>query len=219
MTDVKICGLSDEASVEASVSAGANYVGFVYFPPSPRHISIERAAELQKLLPRDVFDVLVMVDPENDFIEQLADGSLGYTPKYIQLHGHESPERVQQIFAISKSWAGPSLIKAIPVETAIDINRAIDYMPYVDMILFDAKPPQKPEMLPGGNGISFQWSLMKGRGFDREWMLSGGLHVDNVREAIRQSGAKIVDVSSSVESSPGVKDVRLIHEFVNAAKK
>jgi len=206
---VKICGLADEHAVEAVIAAGADYAGFVYFPASPRHITFERAAELKSLLPSSVHSVSVIVDPNDALLTQV---KTVLKPDYVQLHGKETPERVQ---AIKKIFPGIKIIKAISVRSGDDIAQAVSYEA-ADMLMFDAKPPTN--MLPGGNALSFDWALLKGRQFSKPWFLSGGLNANNVAEAIRISGTKMADVSSGVESAPGVKDAVLIEAFVKAAR-
>lgn len=208
-TSVKICGLTDETAIRAVTMANADYAGFVYFPKSPRHLTPTRAAELKQLLPSSIHAVSVLVDPDDAL---LADIMSALKPYALQLHGKETPQRVA---AIKKRYPGVQLIKAIPVQTGDDIARAHSYEA-ADMLLFDARPPK--DSLPGGNGLAFDWALLKHRDFGKPWFLSGGLDADNVREAIQASGAKMVDVSSGVESSPGKKDASRIEAFVKAAR-
>ncbi len=209
---VKICGLKNADAVSAAVNAGADYVGFVYFPPSPRHITPAEAAKLMAKLPASTKSVMVAVDPDNDWIDQI---DFHTPPAFIQLHGKETPDRVREI----KSRCHESkIIKALPVSTGDDVAFAMRYSDCADMLLFDARPPKLPGILPGGNGLSFDWALLKDREFPLPWILSGGLTSDNVADAVRLSGATIVDVSSGVESAPGVKDASLIRDFIKAAK-
>ncbi len=209
---IKICGLTDEAALHAVIQAKADYAGFVYFPASPRHLTLERAAELKALLPASIQSVSVAVDADDALIKRIA-GVL--KPDALQLHGKETPERLH---AIRKLLPGCQLIKGIPIKTADDVASAMRYSDVADMLLFDARAPELPGMLPGGNGISFDWALLKNRQFSKPWFLSGGLNADNVGEAIRLSGATMVDVSSSVERAPGVKDAGLIGAFIKAAR-
>lgn len=208
----KICGVSDRAAIDAAVAGGARYVGFVFFPKSPRHVTSGQAAELSALLPESVIPVALVVDPDDDLIAEI-DTQAGV--KMFQLHGNESPERVAEI----RLRTGKQVMKAIKVSDAADFDAAAAYLDVADMLLFDAKPP--PEManaLPGGNAISFDWTLLAGRDWPLPWMLSGGLDAENVAEAIRVSGASAVDVSSGVESVPGVKDAVRIADFLEAVK-
>lgn len=208
---VKICGLRDPQSVQSAIDAQADYVGFVHYAASPRHITFQDAAQLKSLLPASVLSVCVLVDPDDGLIEQ---ASSVLKPAFFQLHGKESPQRVQ---AIRSRFPDIRLIKAISVRSAQDLAAASAYYDCCDMLMFDAKAPEGAA-LPGGNGLSFDWTLLKGQKFGLPWMLSGGLTCDNVAHAIDQTGAIIVDVSSGVEQKAGVKDAALIHAFVKAAK-
>jgi len=205
---IKICGLTDEAATQSVIEAGADYAGFVYFPASPRHVSLNKAAKLIAMLPESIPSVLVMVDPDNAL---LANATSRFKPSYFQLHGKETPERVQDI---RKNHPSIKLIKALSVRSSDDVARANAFIPHVDALMFDAKPPELPGMLPGGNGLSFDWALLKNREFPLPWFLSGGLNGDNVADAVRESGAQMLDISSGVERSPGVKDPALIEAFI-----
>jgi phosphoribosylanthranilate isomerase len=208
----KICGVSDRAAIDAAVAGGARYVGFVFFPKSPRHVTPGQAAELSALLAESVVPVALVVDPDDDLIAEI-DKQAGV--KMFQLHGSESPERVAEI----RSRTGKQVMKAIKVSDAADFDAAAAYLDVADMLLFDAKPPtEMANALPGGNAISFDWTLLAGRDWPLPWMLSGGLDAENVAEAIRVSGASAVDVSSGVESVPGVKDAVRIAVFLEAVK-
>jgi phosphoribosylanthranilate isomerase len=204
---VKICGISEERSLQQAVNSGVHLIGFVHFTRSPRHISLDRAAELKALLPAHVGSVMVLVDPDDALLEAI---SKQVAPTYLQLHGKETPARVNEI---RKRYPEQKIIKAIPVSEKADLAQANSYD--VDMLMFDAKPP-KNATLPGGNGVAFDWKIMKAFASKKPWMLSGGLTPDNVAEAIRESGAKLVDVSSGVESAPGKKDPEKIRAFINA---
>lgn len=209
---IKICGLTDAASVQAAAQAGAAYAGFVHFPASPRHVALEKAAALQALLPAAMRSVCVLVDPDDTLLEQVASR---LSPHYIQLHGDEPPERLR---AIRERFPKTGIIKALKVRASDDVAQAMRYTAHADMLLFDAKPPQLAGMLPGGNGLAFDWALLANREFPLPWLLSGGLNAENVGAALRQTGARMVDVSSGVESSPGVKDAALIHAFALSVK-
>jgi len=209
---IKICGLTDIQAVRAVTDARADYVGFVYFAGSPRHIELSRAAELKALLPATIRSVSVLVDPDDGLLEQVQSQ---LAPDYVQLHGKETPQRLH---AIRQRFPAIKIIKALRIRTADDVAQAMHFTPHADMLLFDAKPPELPGMLPGGNGLAFDWALLRNREFALPWFLSGGLQPDNAAEAIRRTGAAIVDVSSGVERAPGVKDAALIHDFVKAAR-
>jgi len=212
MIKVKICGLSSPETVQAAVEAGADFVGFVFFARSPRVVTAAQAAILARGVPADVAKVGLFVDADDVAIaDVLAQAGLDY----LQLHGAETPERVGQI----RARFGLPVIKAVAIAGAADIDRARTYEAVSDILLFDAKPPQTKDALPGGNGLVFDWTLIAGRTWTRPWMLSGGLDAGNLGEAVRISGAKMVDVSSGVESAPGVKDIVKIRGFVEAAKR
>lgn len=204
----KICGLTTPEAVAAVVRGGAEYAGFVFYPKSPRHLTLEKAAALVGHLPKHIRKVAVVVDAPDDALLAIR---TAIAPDFFQLHGKETPARVSEV----KTLAGDKVIKAVTVRTADDIASARAYQKIADMLLFDAKAPKG---LPGGNGISFDWELLKDKHFDIPWMLSGGLNAENIAEAVRVSGAGIVDVSSSVESSPGIKDPKLVSDFLRAVK-
>lgn len=209
---VKICGLSTPETVKAAVDAGADYLGFVFFAKSPRNISPVDAAELGKLVPPHVLKVALTVDADDVALDRIV---TTLKPDMLQLHGHESPERLIEL----KSRFGLTLMKAISVAEPEDLTRSDIYRDAADLLLFDAKPPKSMQnALPGGNGLVFDWSLIAGHRPEIPWMLSGGLTADNVGEAIRISGAEAVDVSSGVEDAPGRKSPKLIAEFIRAAK-
>lgn len=208
---VKICGLRTPEAVDAAVAAGADLVGFVFYEPSPRALDIETAMALSRRLPEGVARVALVVDANDVLLYSIA---RNLRPDYIQAHGGETPERVR---TIRERLAIP-VIKAIKVEGAADVERAAAYREAADMPLFDAKAPENlADALPGGNGLAFDWSLLSGAG-ESAFVLSGGLTADNVAEAIRITGAPIVDVSSGVESAPGEKDLDQVARFVAAAK-
>ncbi|WP_193140579.1 MULTISPECIES: phosphoribosylanthranilate isomerase [unclassified Meridianimarinicoccus] len=207
---VKICGLTREQDMEAAVSAGASFVGLVFFPKSPRHVQIDTARKLALTVPPGVAKVALTVNAE----DALLDAILDEVPlDILQLHGSESPERV----AALRSRSGLPVMKAVGVAEAADLAALDTYGRVADMLLVDAKPP-KGAALPGGNGLAFDWRLLTGRRWPVPWMLAGGLQADNVAEAIRLTGAPMVDVSSGVESAPGLKDAARIAAFVQAAQ-
>lgn len=209
----KICGLSTPETVHAAVAAGAFYIGFVFFERSPRNVTAEQAEILAEKIPASVIKTGVFVNPGDDQLRQV----LAHAPlDLIQLHGEETPERIQEI----KTRFRLPVMKAIAISGPDDIKLAKTYEKVADMLLFDAKAPTSlKDALPGGNGLQFDWQLIKGTEWQIDWMLSGGLDVDNVSEAISTSGAKIVDVSSGVEESPGNKSIARIKAFLKAAYK
>lgn len=209
---VKICGLTDAQAIKAVAASRADYAGFVYFPDSPRHLALPHAAELKNLLPSSIRSVSVLADPDDSLLEQVQSV---LKPDLIQLHGTETPERLRGIRRRFPAW---KIIKALRIRTADDVAQAMYFSDSADMLLFDARPPELPGMLPGGNGLAFDWALLANREFTLPWFLSGGLQPENVAEGIRCTGAAMVDVSSGVERAPGVKDAALIHEFVKAAR-
>ncbi|WP_170365358.1 phosphoribosylanthranilate isomerase [Ruegeria arenilitoris] len=208
---VKICGLTAPEHVRAAVEAGARYIGFNFFPKSPRYAPIAQAAALASDVPVGVAKVALAVNFSDAQLDEIV---AGVPLDMLQLHGAESPERVAEV----KSRYGLPVIKAIGVAEAEDLAAIDLYSDVADQLLVDAKPPKNSE-LPGGNGLPFDWRLLAGRKYWRTpWMLSGGLNPDNVAEAIRMTGAKQVDVASGVESAPGVKDPGLIRSFIEAAR-
>jgi len=206
----KICGLNDPEAVRAAVEADAAFVGFVFYPPSPRAVTPGRAAELAALVPSGIGKVGLFVDAGDAEIDAvLAKAGLDM----LQLHGKESPERVAEL----RERTGIRVMKAIPVAASADVERAPSYYKVADWLMFDAKPPKNmTNALPGGNALAFDWLLLKDWDFPLPWMLAGGLDAGNVAEAVRLSGARFVDVSSGVEDSPGVKNPDKIREFLKA---
>ncbi len=211
MSDVrfKICGLSAPEHVRAAAEAGAGYVGFVFFPKSPRNVTPDAAAELAHLVPAGVAKVALVVNATDEELDAIT----STVPlDMLQLHGKESPDRVAQV----RARYGLPVMKAIGVAEAEDLAAIDLYSDVADQLLIDAKPPRNAE-LPGGNGLAFDWRLLAGRKYwRRPWMLAGGLTPENVAEAVRMTGAQQVDVSSGVESAPGEKDAALIKAFAAA---
>ncbi|MCA1909864.1 MAG: phosphoribosylanthranilate isomerase [Magnetospirillum sp.] len=206
---VKICGLTDEDAIDAAIDAGADYLGFVFFAKSPRNIAPDRAAELTQFV-EGVDKVGLFVDADDTFLDEV----LGHVRlDLLQFHGNETPERLDRV----RAEFGLPVMKVLAVGSAADLERVADYADVCDMLLFDAKPPTGSE-LPGGNAVSFDWNILKGFKAPLPWMLAGGLTAVNVAQAIKASGAKAVDVSSGVESAPGVKDAAKIAAFIKAAK-
>jgi phosphoribosylanthranilate isomerase len=208
---VKICGINDAAAMNAAVQAGADYVGLVFFPKSPRFVTPQQAEALAALVPATITTVGLFVDPTD---EQLIDTLKQVPLRMLQLHGGETSERVAAI----KKLTGLPVMKAIGVSKAEDVAQANQYQNIADMLLFDAKPPATSE-LPGGNAKSFDWSLLKGHSFNKPWMLAGGLNAQNLAEAMRITGASIIDVSSGVEDSPGHKSIHKIQDLIAIAHK
>jgi len=205
---VKICGVRTPAILEAAAAAGADFIGLVLFAKSPRNLGPEAAGALADAARGRIGTVAVMVDPDDALIDQVA---ATVRPDLLQLHGHESPERVAAI----KAKTGLPVIKAISVAAAADVGEASAYAGIADQILFDAKA-EPDAMLPGGNGIPFDWRALAAA--RPPFALSGGLNPENVGEAVRLTGAALVDVSSGVETAPGVKDEKLIQRFIRAAR-
>lgn len=209
---VKICGLSTSETVTAAVDAGADYLGFNFFPRSPRYVTPALAAELARLVPPHVLNVALAVDADNATLDAIVAAA---KPDILQLHGEESPARLAEL----KVRFGLPLMKAIPVSGLEDLGKVALYQDCADLLLFDAKPPKSmANALPGGNGLRFDWSLLAGQKPETPWMLSGGLDTGNVAEAIRVTGTEMVDVSSGVEDAPGVKSPALIASFIGAAR-
>jgi phosphoribosylanthranilate isomerase len=206
---VKICGLRTAADVAAVAAAGAAYAGFVFFHRSPRNLSIPEAKALALEAPLGLAKVALVVDADDAVLDAILD----QVPlDMLQLHGHEGPERVAEV----RARYGLPVMKAMGVADEGDLAGLMEMSLAADQLLIDAKPA-KGAALPGGNGLSFDWRLLVGRKWLRPWMLAGGLTPANVAEAIRLTGARQVDVSSGVESAPGVKDHARIAAFVQAA--
>lgn len=213
MTAVKICGIRDEATLRAAIEAGADLVGFVHFAASPRHVGLDTAAALARAADGTARSVVLLVDPSDELVAEVADK---VAPDMIQLHGHESPERVAEI----ENLARRPVLKAVGVATRDDVENALSYAApgLAEMILFDARPPPDAA-IPGGNGLAFDWRILDGLADRVPFALAGGLTPDNVAEAVRLTRPAIVDVSSGVESAPGEKDPQLVARFVAAAKE
>jgi phosphoribosylanthranilate isomerase len=210
-TEVKICGLRSEPALDAALAGGADYVGFVFYPRSPRNIEPAAARALAARARGRAKIVVLLVDPDDALLDTVL---TAVEPDIVQLHGAETPERVTEI---GRRFGKP-VMKAIAVASPDDLAGALEYSGHADRILFDAKPLPGGEALPGGNGIPFDWQALAGLKGRVDFMLAGGLTPDNVEEAIRLTGARAVDVSSGVESRPGEKDPDLIRRFIQAAK-
>ncbi len=206
---VKICGLRTPADVAAVARAGAAYAGFVFFAKSPRNVTLPEARLAAMAAPPGLAKVALTVDADNAALDAIVEA---VPLDILQLHGHESPDRVAEV----RARYGLPVMKAIGLADESDLAAIFAFSTVADQILIDAKPPRGAD-LPGGNGLAFDWRLLAGRRWLRPWMLAGGLTSENVAEAVRLTGARQVDVSSGVESAPGVKDAARIAAFVAAA--
>ncbi|WP_371168291.1 phosphoribosylanthranilate isomerase [Aliiroseovarius sp. 2305UL8-7] len=207
--NVKICGLKDRHDILASAQAGARYIGFNFFPKSPRSVTVEQAAALMLDVPVGVAKVALVVDMPDEGIARIVADT---TTDMIQLHGSETPERVAEV----KARFGLPVMKAIGIGGPDDVGQIQRFAGVADQLLIDAKAPKGAD-LPGGNGVPFDWRLVQRKYWPCPWMLAGGLTPENVAEAARLTGAKQVDVSSGVETAPGQKDADLIRAFIKNA--
>jgi phosphoribosylanthranilate isomerase len=210
MLDIKICGLKTPEAIAAALDGGASHVGFIFFPKSPRNIAPAEAGALRRAARGRAQAVAVTVDADDAALEAIV---AALSPDMIQLHGKETPERVAEV----KARYGLPVMKAFSVSGAEDLGRIAPYRGAADRFLFDARPPAGSE-LPGGNGVSFDWSLLAALDPDVDYMLSGGLSAANVGDALSRANPPGLDISSGVESAPGVKDVGLIEQFFNAVR-
>lgn len=208
---VKICGLSGEETLDAALDAGTDLVGFVHFLKSPRHVSLDKGRRLAQRARGRAERVVLLVDPDDTLLAAAVEA---LDPDWIQLHGGESPQRIAEI----RARTGRPVMKAVGVAAAHDLIALPDYAAVADRLLLDAKPPLGAD-LPGGNGRSFDWDILKGVVLTSGTMLSGGLDADNVEEALARTGLAAVDVSSGVEVRPGEKDPAKIVAFVAAARR
>jgi phosphoribosylanthranilate isomerase len=195
--------------LSAAINSGATYVGFVFFEKSPRHLTIEQAIKMANIVPDGICKTALVVDPSDKDLDDLLDK---VPVDMIQLHGHESAERVSEV----KDKFGLPVMKAVGISDESDLVNLYEHSRIADQILVDAKPP-KNAVLPGGNGLSFDWKLLAGRRWSTPWMLAGGLNSSNLLQAAKLTGARQFDVSSGVETSTGVKDIKLISDFIQAA--
>ncbi|MBL3701305.1 phosphoribosylanthranilate isomerase [Sulfitobacter sp. BDSS02] len=209
-TRMKFCGLRTPADVSAAVEAGAAYVGFVFFPPSPRYLTPEDAAPIAAQVPEGIAKVALVVNADDDLLDQITET---VPIDILQLHGKETPKRLAEI----KQRYGLPVMKAVGVASPEDLETLDTYLRVADQVLVDAKPP-KDATLPGGNGLAFDWRLIAGRRWPVPWMLAGGLTDANVAEAMRLTGARQVDVSSGIETAPGIKDSALMQSFAEAVR-
>lgn len=207
---VKVCGLGTPETLEAALAAGADWVGFVRFPKSPRHLDLAVGRRLSAAARGRAGRVLLVVDPDDAALDAAVEA---LDPDLVQLHGHETPERVAAV----RARTGRPVMKAVGIADAADLTTLPAYAAVADRLLLDAKPPPGAAH-PGGNGLAFDWRLLVGLDPGRPYMLSGGLTPETVAEAIRVTGAPAVDVSSGVERVPGIKDPDRIAAFVAAAR-
>ena len=207
----KICGLTTVETLDAALDGGAAFIGLVSFPKSPRHLSLDAAATLAQRARGRAKVVVVTVDADDALLTEIG---LKVRPDLIQLHGREAPDRAHAV----RRLTGAGVIKALPISGPEDFAVVVDWAPVVDHLMFDARPP-KDAILPGGVGAAFDWSLLTGRRFERPWFLAGGLTPENAPKAVRLTGAPLVDVSSGVESAPGVKDAGRIAAFLEAVRR
>ncbi|HWT29660.1 MAG TPA: phosphoribosylanthranilate isomerase [Propylenella sp.] len=208
-TEIKICGLSDEESVDAALVAGADFVGFAFFARSPRNVTLERAAGLAQRIRGRAGIVALTVDADDSVLGDIAET---LRPDLLQLHGSETPERVARV----RETTGRPVMKVVGVAEAGDLI-ALGRYGVADRFMLDAKPPRDATR-PGGNGVAFDWSILRGFAPAKPWFLSGGLNPANVAAALDATGATGVDVSSGVETAPGKKSPALIHAFVAAVR-
>ena len=209
---VKICGIDRTESVDIAVEKGVAYLGFVFYEPSPRNLSLEKAKQLIYRVPKNVIRVGLFVNPTDAAIEDVLSSA---DLDMIQLHGHEKPSRILEIKKVSQL----PILKAIKLAKQEDLKSATDFYGVADHLLFDAKAPATlKNALPGGNAISFDWQLLRHAKIPLPWMLAGGLNINNIAKATVSSGATTLDVSSGVERIPGIKDLDLISKFLNATK-
>jgi phosphoribosylanthranilate isomerase len=208
---VKICGLSTPEALDAALDAGADMIGLVRFPKSPRHVGLEEGRALSMRAKGKALRVALVVDADDAELEAVV---AALDPDLIQLHGAETPERVATI----RARFGRPVMKAVGIAEAADLDAIERYRAVADRVLLDAKPPQRAEALPGGNGLAFDWRLVAGLDPDKPFMLSGGLSPETVAAAIELTGMRAVDVSSGVETRPGQKSPDRIAAFVKAAR-
>jgi len=211
MTHVKICGLTTPDTLDAALDHGAAFVGAVIFPRSPRHIDVLHAATLFERARGRAKIVAVTVDADDALLTEIA---LILRPDLIQLHGAETPERAVE----ARRLTGAGIIKALPVSTPADLEADASWEDVADHLMFDARPPEGSD-LPGGVGARFDWTMMQGRTYRHSWFLAGGLNPQNAAQAAAISGAPLLDVSSGVESAPGVKDSARIAAFLDAVRR
>lgn len=208
--DIKICGLNTDAAMAAALAGGASHVGFIFFAKSPRFIDPSDAGRLRQAATGKAKAVAVTVDADDAFLDEIV---AKMRPDMLQLHGSETPARVAEL----KARYGLPVMKVLSVSEAADLERIKPYIGIADRLMFDAKPP-KGSQLPGGNGVAFDWRILAGLDAGLDYMLSGGLNAANVGDALRLANPPAIDISSGVESAPGVKDPALIEQFFRAVR-
>jgi phosphoribosylanthranilate isomerase len=208
--DIKICGLKTDDALAAALAGGASHVGFIFFPKSPRYVEPAEAGRLRQAASGKAKTVAVTVDANDAFLDEIV---AKMQPDMLQLHGAETPARLAEI----KARYGLPVMKALSVSEAADLKRTAPFIGIADRFLFDAKPP-KGSQLPGGNGIAFDWRILAGLDAGVDYMLSGGLNAANIDDALRLANPPGIDISSGVESAPGVKDPALIEQFFRAVR-
>ncbi|AZO56927.1 MAG: phosphoribosylanthranilate isomerase [Mesorhizobium sp.] len=208
--DIKICGLKTDQAMAAALAGGASHVGFIFFAKSPRYVEPAEAGRLREAARGKALAVAVTVDANDAFLAEIVEKM---RPDMLQLHGSETPERVAEL----KVRHGLPVMKALPLSKAADLERIRPFAGIADRFLFDAKPPKGSE-LPGGNGIAFDWRILAGLDAGIDYMLSGGLNAANIGDALRLANPPGIDISSGVESAPGVKDPALIEQFFRAVR-
>ncbi|MDG4905291.1 phosphoribosylanthranilate isomerase [Mesorhizobium sp. WSM4898] len=208
--DIKICGLKTDAAMAAALAGGASHVGFIFFAKSPRFVDPAEAGRLRQAAIGKAKAVAVTVDADDDFLDDIV---ARMQPDMLQLHGSETPVQVAEL----KTRYGLPVMKVLSVSEAADLERIKPYVGVADRLMFDAKPP-KGSQLPGGNGVAFDWRILAGLDAGLDYMLSGGLNAANVGDALRLANPPGIDISSGVESAPGVKEPALIEQFFRAVR-
>ncbi|MES0193534.1 phosphoribosylanthranilate isomerase [Mesorhizobium sp. C264A] len=208
--DIKICGLKTDDATAAALAGGASHVGFIFFARSPRYVEPAAAGRLRQAAIGKALAVAVTVDADDAFLDEIVEKM---RPDMLQLHGTETPERVAEV----KARYGSPVMKVFSVSEAADLERLQPFIGVADRFMFDAKPP-KGSQLPGGNGVAFDWRILAGLDAGLDYMLSGGLNAANIGDALRSANPPAIDISSGVESGPGVKDPALIEQFFQAVR-
>ncbi|CAN7155095.1 phosphoribosylanthranilate isomerase [Mesorhizobium caraganae] len=208
--DIKICGLKTDEAMAAALAGGASHVGFIFFAKSPRYVEPAQAGRLRQAAIGKAKAVAVTVDADDAFLDEIV---AEMRPDMLQLHGAETPERVAEL----KARYGLPVMKVFSVSEAADLERLKPFIGIADRFMFDAKPP-KGSQLPGGNGVAFDWRILAGLDAGLDYMLSGGLNAANIGDALRSANPPAIDISSGVESAPGVKDPALIEQFFRAVR-